>query len=878
MGVNDFVFAMEIHGLSNAPDPTSTAPILLSTGLLPGLATAIPALSTYTVSPLLSPFDVSGYNWSSDPRRVVGSGGQCVVKLKDLAGLWGSKLVKTPKTQSWSLKDGSITAAATSIAINGTPGSLPTVNRIYWIEAEAVLVTVVTPTSATGATLTVTRARCGSRAVVHRLDPLNYYAGDDGSQDRMTLDSRPDFGSFIFTGVIYLFRLDQFGAVRDYIKRYVYLDGTPTPLKGRSWEIRLRDIGDLAAQLALGNKARQVTLSNRVFVSQFDFNGSAGFGEIPLMGYLYLTRLEAELLLREPVHNPGSGNPVASLVDALDDRMKAFPDAVEYDIEIEASGKWLGRLTNLEYREFNEGARKKYYVRAQWQIAANGRVPGVGVGSVSAGFADGWTRTEGDPVGRLRAGEQAPKVTLRPALHTTPVNAFLTLCCSDGAHAGGDTYDWLIGRAGAGLPSSWFNLGAVAGTIVSIDPGTTELLQRNRLLTQQFFFPLPQNQERKLGDFLAGDLCLPHALLLGPLQNGLLTLRPWARLRPAGTPVTLITRSDAEVEPGSRLPVVAALSLSSGFNNLTLAPEFVRSVRTRAAQKGGDVQAVRVWQPGNKITTSEIQSGSLTSLVSGFLNLYAGAPVVHEVPTSLQFLMDNDIEFLEFLTWSNIDVLSENGSGVTGVFYLLGYSIEWRTGRVMARVIYDSYNDNEVALVDGTGIKSPHMTTTKTIPKDATGLAHQVTVDIPGARGQDLATVLGATFAAAIIGAKVRVTALAQAASVGADVTKERPGHLEAYATVTAITFDAGSKEAKIDLAFDATWQRGTAEFISRNVLVPGQSVVQLVDQRPSATNVQAVDIEPPAAQLHNAGAGLNFIKVAGPKSFDRTVQTIKKV
>jgi len=235
VGVNDFVFAVHIHGLRHPTNTQDANPIVLSTGLLPSLGSIVSALSTATVLPILRPQDVSGYNWSSDPRRVIGSGGQCIVKISDLAGEWGSQLIKTRASTTWSIEQGSFSDVLTTIIVKGKTGAPPDRSTIYWIEGEAVEVTDNTPATASGATLTITRAVCGSRAVKHRLDPHKYKDGN-GKDERLLLDSRPDFAAHTFTAQLYLFRLDQFGAVTaDYVSRYCYVDGSPRSLYLPRW-------------------------------------------------------------------------------------------------------------------------------------------------------------------------------------------------------------------------------------------------------------------------------------------------------------------------------------------------------------------------------------------------------------------------------------------------------------------------------------------------------------------------------------------------------------------------------------------------------------------------------------------------------------------
>ena len=884
----EHVFAVVIHGLRHPTDTTSTNAVVLSTGLLPDLGTHVAALSSATVMPILRPEDVSGYNWSSDPRRVIGSGGQCIVKISDLAGEWGSQLIKTRASTTWSIEEGSFSDVATSITVKGKTGAPPVDSTIYWIEGEAVEVEQ-SGTTASGASLNIlTRGACGSRAVKHRLDPHKYKDGN-GKDERLLLDSRPDFAAHTFTAQLYLFRLDQFGAVTaDYVSRYCYVDGSPSPQRGRAWEIRLRDIGDLTEKHSLGSKQYTVSLSHRIDVTGLASEAPAddvALG-IPNSIQIFMTRLEAELLTRECMHHPGIGSIDETLTGGLSTSLASTTDDVIWYLEVEASGKWLYQVIGWGYEE----------VTPYGQLYANGvpvfgfarlrgtlvdREPQKGIllegaaisGTTNDSFRDGWS-TEKASI--LRPGEQAAKITLRPVLQMTPVNAFLSLMCSDG-DLGTDTYDVMLGRVGLGLPSSWFNLGTTAGTIATIDPGTTDLLKRNQLLTTEGFYALQLSKPRKLSDYLAGDLCLPHALMLGPVAtSGKLTLRPWARPQEA-SPVTLPTQSDIEIEPGSRLPRMSGIRLSSGFDQLKLEPTDQRLVLASDSRAGDEVQDVRIWQAGNQLGLQAITTGSLSLLVAGFLDLYGGSPVVYEVPTSIKWLLDNDIEFLDFVTWSNDDVLSEDGTGVAGVFMILGFTIEWRTGRVMVRIIKDTYEESEVTIppiATAPSYKPPVMRVTGS-PVVTTANTYQVPVQVVGAPASDIGTLVQGVHGILTDAGIIRIIRPAQVTS--SSLTGEREGFLEAYGVVTAVTYDPGLKVNYITFTVDNAWNRGVTNYVAQEVLVSSETYLLFTDERAAASNLEGVNIEPNIDQLYSDGNGSNFIKTSGDKPFDRVATRIKQ-
>jgi hypothetical protein len=885
-GVMNRVFAFEVHGLRHPSSASNTAPLLLSTGELQG-AVFTAAFPAHAVLPVILPADVSGYNWSSDPRRVVGSGGQCSVKILDNVGTWGTQLLRNAKTPYFDIESSRLEQGGTAITVTGKSGveDAPTENQIYWIEGEAVQVTSA-PALVSGGVgtyaMTISRACCGSRDALHRLDPIAYYPGDDGKEDRLFLDTRPNFDSYLFTGALYLFRIDQFGAVVDWIKRYVYLDEAPKPLAGRKWEFRFSDVGDLLSQHQMGSKDREITLSHRLQAEMQQQpmgsgNGGVAFDPnlyIPVRCTLWLTRMEAERFFREPLHQPGTTKMDETLVTALSTRLQASSEVL-YFVEIEAAGKWLYKFSGgVSYTERVRVGDSTATPFVQVPLDLVDKEFNVGIYSTEEGadFAHGWSLDYALQVGYLGQDDTAPKVNLRMVLQTTPINALLYLCCSDGA-ASSDAYDKMIGRVGLGLPSTWFNLGAVAPNPLAIDIGAPELLIRNQLIDETFHYHFSLKKENKLAEFLSADICVLHSLLFGPLRSGLLTLRPWARASQSiGALATMPTLKGREIAPGAKLERVRALTISSGIQALTMEPVYTRSIRARDVKLRkdkdfGEVQGVRVWQPGRRIETQDITTGSFSLLVNSFLNLYGGAPIVYENPTSMDFLIDNGLEFADYVDWSNVDVLSHLGTGISGTFLLFGYSFSWRTGELTGRVIEDTFNGSYLQPVAGDGsMTAPALRPNRITPLG--GLSYRVEVDVIANITANIASSAFGGFFRDLPGSGgvIRITRPAH----NVLQVNEREGHLEAYATVDAVSYDAGRQRSVIDLTFDAAWERGSKQ-IMRDILIPGESLLSLSDRRPADTHPQgSITLEPLGSQLYANGGGINFTKVAGPQSFDK--------
>jgi hypothetical protein len=885
MGASERVAGFVLHGLRNPEDSEDESPIVFTSRDLP--AAALPApLSGFTVVPWLA--SVSGWNWSSDPRRVIGSGGMASVLLEDPSAVLGTQLLRSAITSSWDIEATRLEPGATSIRVTGTPGALPTAGTVAWIENEAVKITAVNPrtlgatTSTASATLTISRGECGSWDVLHRLDPLDYDARSDGLEDRLLLDSRPGLGAYTFLCSLYLIRLDQYGGLKSYIRRWGYLQAVPTPRKGRTWELKVADIGDLLAEHQMGNEARQVTLSHAVQVLEsvggaeagdegrrfhgigqglFDLGVGIADGQQPApenppppvatSAALYLDRLEAERFFREPLHLAGAGLSQAMVEDLAAEIVNGRSDGVTWYVELEAGGKWVYQLTAISYTTVplpGVSLALGPFVRVGLSFIRG--EPGMGYDP-----AQGWSSRPGAP---LTAGQAAPKAALRLRLQKTPMQAFLALAISDGA-ATASAYDLLPCRIGAALPPEVFNVSSAAGSVLSIDVATKKLAERDQLLSRKFPYQLQISKPVKLGDFLRGDVFLLHSLLPGPLMSGAWCARPWIYPAPA-SPTAVVTPAEFIPEPGQRLPLLRALRLSSGFDMLTLEPQFVRDVKlAQSRERGAEAPlAIRSWLPGNQIGVSALTgSGALASLVTAWLQVYGGEPVAYEVEVSLDWVEDNGVEFLDFVTWSNDEVLSSSGRGVSGNFIIFGLAFDWKTGIALLRLIPDTFNVSQTTIAEGQ--IAPTLRPVAVTP--VSSLVVDVEVESLGDAAFDATTAHGGIWQELLdLEIPIHVTRPAEHNAEGA---LERDGWLESYPTITSIT--VGATTSTLRLTFPAAWERDG--FMVSDLVDVGDTFLSLPDRRDSAANAAGDLIEPPELQLVDGEA---FAAVARPGSLFR--------
>lgn len=353
-----YVIGLHVLGLRSPDSATSTSPILWTTGDLSSIPGGLPA---FTVLPRLEAAGLPTSALTTNPRKTFDRLLSANLQIIDTSttGALGPLLLWTPKAQTWDLDDVRVEASATSLSIAGKAASAPTVNQIVWLAQEAVQVTAVVAktlgviSSVTSYTLTVTRAVCGSVARLHRLDPAAYSAGDDGSEDRLVLGSRPNFSAYRFDAELYLFQVNHLGAVSSsYLRRFCHVEGV-RPLGGRRFEVAIKDAAGALTDHPLSYAGRTIKATHRVvpteIVNLTEVHSTTATDEgrlIPRRAHLYLTRYEAERYFREPLHKAGTGDLDSTLVSDLNTRLKAHP-TVEYHVRLEAAGVWIMRIVDV---------------------------------------------------------------------------------------------------------------------------------------------------------------------------------------------------------------------------------------------------------------------------------------------------------------------------------------------------------------------------------------------------------------------------------------------------------------------------------------------------------------------------------------------------
>ena len=885
------IFGFSILGLSDSELRTSGNKVIYTTEKITFGSAISSQFTNTTIKAYIDPKKVSGFTWSSDPRQVIGSGGEVTVEIPDITGNLHKLLFRNARVRFWDIESARVEPTVTSLRVTSPPQDLPQINQVYWINEEAVKVTnrqqvgIGGGFSDTTFNLILTRAQCGSFARNHRLVPSLYYPGGNGVESRMKLDERPDFDIANFGVEIYLFEIDPATLeATSFIRRFGFVKDRPRPTKKNGFQIRVSDVGEFIRSHEVGGQDREVTLSHHLTATELIDEVTERFiqvefadppdpvissddldftDNIPRRGIAFLKRLEAERIFDEPVHVPGADFLSESLIDDL--RLELFTSAqVDYYLEVEASGKYLFRINNarFERRRPLGSLQEESFFRIDFELAF--RVPG------SKLFQDqgknGWTTQSAEPV----LSGDGPKVALRTVIRGTPIEILLLSLISQGGKTT-DVFDKIIGSVGMGFDASWINLGTTVADPLTVDIATNELLERNQILEDTYQVHISSKEETNLGDILAQDICLLHSLMLGPLQSGKITLRPWARPLPSGAIVAFHPNTNSEPDPSTTLPSVKQIQLSSGFDPDTLDPEFTRLVKFRRAKSGGrdGVQSIRIWRRGNHIADQDIESGSLSDLIRAFFQMYGGQPQVIERETNLDWLINNSIEFADFVQVTDKVFRDENGNQASNKnFLLIGYSINYYTGSVLVRLVEDNFNDSSVQVIDSN--IAPALEPTKTNFDQGGSLVEYTTKSI-GDSSFDATTAHGGVWSDInTIGAPIKITVPTKQNALSAS---DRVGYLEAYGTVDSIRFDPGLQESVIKVSIDSSWARDgikLADFASID------AKISLVDQRQPNTHPQGAPLlAPRASQLHNDGAGNGFSKVSGNASFDKTLNKI---
>lgn len=293
---------------------------------------------------------------------------------------------------------------------------------------------------------------------------------------------------------------------------------------------------------------------------------------------------------------------------------------------------------------------------------------------------------------------EPPKVRLRCTIRKSVTRAFLALAISRDGSSGG-TYDTLIGGVGAGLPAVYLNTGTAGVSVLSIAGNTSQMLQLDQLLAPANEYHFDLSQGVSLREFLTNEF-IASQLLLGSLQSGALTLKSWVHEVAASVTLNPLVQP---VEQGQRLSSVKRLDLSAGIRLLDLSPTKQRSVRFAGTTKikGEEIQPIRFWRQGLNLTVTDIATGDLSLLVRAFYQLFGGAPAVYVVPCSIEDHLADGLEFGDAVNWSNADVVTPSGRGISGQFFVVGIDLDFDAGVCHYKLLKNTLYSAQVPATEG---------------------------------------------------------------------------------------------------------------------------------------------------------------------------------
>lgn len=839
----------------------------------------------YTISPILPPGKDIGENVTGDPRGGLPTGGEQAIDLpEDDAGNLGKVLQQNPKAHFWFLTEPVLAAEAASpidISVYGRPGVTyaPSVGSVYWIEAEAFYCTAVFQTSilSPGITWSVTleRAVCGSYLDRHEVDPACYGEGNPGKEDRLQLDASPNWEAHRFKAMIVCWHLPggRSGPAVELDRDYFFVDDPPEMIQeglNYFYRIKPRAISDVIRAHRFGFGGKDVPMDIRLQVIQLEQETtSSGYFARPKKARAAMSRLRAEQLFRHALHKPLQSAAKLVYVDDLAARIAACLPEVETRIVVKASGTWVFKVTDVDLESL-AGALVNVYLdlvaydrtatiaSAPPPGAPQPGQPAVTPASFEAGWSWGLTNTQ--------PGEEAPLLSLRWAFHCSPIKAAQIILHSRCGASGGP-FDKMIGFQLA-LPDTWINDGAAvaAGTELTIDPRTKELLQLNQLLNETI---TPSFEGTDTAGAFFQDLCLLYLLMFTRLSTGKVTLRRWATTAP--TSLQTLRPLKASLDTGTPLDPLRAIRLMSGIHQLDLTPEFARTVTlggTKTIENLPNALPLRVWKPGNVISEDALKSEAFSNFFRALFSVLGGAPRAFAVETSLevQVFDPGDVAL-----WSDKKIPTPEGRGFSGVsFFVVTKDVNRREGVATYKVLRDYYNDTTTT----TGRVAPALEITQVLRRqngppylvdlEVKSIGEPVGWDLNGG-DLDIWTTLRDDEA------RVRIY---YPREHNPDAEDERPGWLECSAQVIAVNLSGYPN--RLQLAIDTSWTRGG--FTVLYDLIQRGAKIVLSDYRSDETNPEAALIEPHPQQLYLDGAGLDFAKWGATKTFDRGYTLISDV
>ena len=875
-----------VHGLFIAGMPWDGAitPVLFTDGPLD--ATTISGLSPLSTSTQivqrLLPAGISGAAARLDLRDPLVSAASPTAMVQDDAeGTLSALFSPDPgwsNTTRWTLLHvTSVAKATTSIVLTGT--TAPTVDQIIYLGNEALQVTAVV-TSGLDHTCTVTRGVCGSRAVVHSLDPSTYPPGDDGSREALVAYSRRVYdGSKKIECALYQFKMSDTNphAISSVLwVWYGYLDAVPKQNTEMQWSISVKHFTKaLSEHTTRGGEDLELTncVKIKIFGDASTSYGIGSNGDIPIAlpktVQFIVTPYEFERLFNVPAHTPQGQTTTTTLISnvktAITSSTKIF-----YEIKGEVGGhSWVWKVTDMypafsftgdvrtifvigSLTDYSPGAscRSDPVVYEPFGDYVQSREEDLNAGFIRNinGFALPDLRV------RLEQGETPPKVSLRVRMKPcTFAKAALFLMLSDWGSGSNDaTYDMIIGGRGLGFNPSWVNVGSAPASPEAADIGSQEWLVHDAIDNETYEYYIAPGT--KIGDWFRNELMLRNMLLSFVPSTGKIAARIWAR-QASATAVKPVTWPVSEIDSSESLKEQRAIFLERGIDPISLDAKFrkpLQDFEARSVDYSG-APVVRVWKQGGAFQDSELQTGNLAQFLRAVFGVGIGCPRIFAVPLS----PDSGVNFGDLITWTDPSIPTASGRGFTAKrMIVVGVDPNFAEFITYAYCLEDLVNLEVTASSDtgaklGTGLRITGILDIDTTARTATILVDGIDYN------QAFAIETGDGGIWASIAAVDGIAVVKNKELHNPIGTSERRGLQEMYVNVLTVQRDGDGRKNYMSISWNAA--QDTTRSVDAEDIIKIGSYVELPDYRPNFTSPSGgTYITPIAAQGYNGGSGSN--------------------
>ena len=872
-----------VHGLFIAGLPWSSNihPTLFVDG--PLSASSISGLSPLTTSTnivqCMLPSGISGAAARLNLRDPLVSAAAPTAQLQDdktgtLSALFGPDPGWANTTRWTLLHTTSVAKATTSIVLSGP--TAPTVDQIIYLGNEAMQVSAVSSSHNTH-TVTVTRGVCGTRALVHSLDPSSYPPGDDGSRESLVAYSRRVYDSSRkIECALYQFKMSDTNPhnISSVLWAwYGYLSDVPKCNTDFVWSISVNHFSKALSEHTIrGGEELETTYAAKVLIQSSHGSGyGSTVGESmldkPQMVQFILTVYEFERLFNMPIHSAQLPTTTSAAISAADTAIKTATK-VYYEILGEIGGyKYAWKVTQIASGFSVTGEYQTLLVKGVLQASEPGssitndpkvwppygdftkhREDGLNDGFIrqSNGFSLSEYRI------RVEQGETAPKLSLRVRISPACfADAALYLMLSDwGSQSNDATYDAIVGGRGLGFNPSWVNSGSTPADPSTVGLDTQAWLEHKAIDAERYEYYF--EPKRNVGDWFRNELTLRNMIMAFVPSTGKISARIWARKEAAAGALNPAIWPVSDIETSEVLAEQRVIFLERGIDPITLDAKFRKPLQDFEARSTdySNAPTVRIWRTGGAIQDAELQTGNLANFLRAQFGVGIGTPRVFAVPLS----PDSGVSFGDLYTWTDPSIPTASGRGFSSKrVIVLGIDPYFSEFITYAWCIEDLLNIEATESSDTTSIQSTGQVVKGIIDLDASARTATIWTD-----GLDFTQAFDVTTGDSSVWSTAPYGIVKTRDAHNPVGTTEKRGLKELYFVVSSVSYDSGLDRSYINISWNAA--QDTTRGLTASDIIKIGSFVQLPDYRPGFTAPDGgTYIQPHANQGYNGGSGSNI-------------------